>query len=350
MRIAQVAPLFERVPPQGYGGTERVVSWLTEELVGAGHEVTLFATADSETSATLVPCAPHGLRVGTRCLDGMPWHVAMVERVAERARDYDVIHFHIEHLHLPLARRLSTPSLTTQHGRLDMPGIPELYRAFADAPLVSISDAQRTPLPGARWVGTVHHGLPWEGTQLGRGEGDYLVFLGRISREKRADRAIEIARRSGLRLKLAAKVDPADRTYFEEEIRPLLDPDVVDVIGEVGDVEKDPLLRGARALIFPIGWPEPFGLVMIEAMARGTPVVAFAHGAVPEVVDHGLTGFIVDDVDGAVAAVRRVGALDRERVREVAERRFSASVMASAYVRLYESLAAERVPRVRAMA
>lgn len=350
MRIAQVAPLFEHVPPRRYGGTERVVSWLTNELVRQGHEVTLFATRGSKTAARLVPSAPHALRIGDSCLDGVPWHVAMLERVASLEREHDLVHFHLDHIHLPLARRLSTPSVTTQHGRLDAPGVAELYRAFADAPLVSISDAQRLPLPGARWMGTVHHGLPWERTRLGRGDGGYLVFLGRMSREKRPDRAIEIAKRTGLRLKVAAKVDPADRAYFEREIRPLLDHPLIEVIGEVGELEKGPLLCDARALVFPIDWPEPFGLVLIEAMAHGTPVVAFAHGSVPEVVDHGVTGFVVDDVEGAVRAVRHVGELDRARVRRVAERRFSAAAMARAYVRIYEQLTGRAITAVRAIA
>lgn len=327
-----------------------MVSWLTHELVRQGHEVTLFATRGSRTPAKLVPCAPDALRTEQQCLDGVPWHVAMVERVAALEREHDLIHFHLEHLHLPLARRLRTPSLTTQHGRLDVPGVAELYREFPDAPLVSISASQRVPLPSARWIGTVHHGLPWERTRLGDGAGDYLVFLGRMSREKGPDRAIEIAKRTGLRLKMAAKVDPNDRAYFERELRPLLDHPLVEMIGEVGEIEKGPLLRGARALLFPIDWPEPFGLVMIEAMACGTPVVAFEHGAVPEVVDHGVTGFVVDDVDGAVEAVQRIGELDRERVRCVAERRFSAAAMTRSYLRLYETLTGRPRNMVRAIA
>lgn len=344
MRIAQVAPLFESVPPRGYGGTERVVSWLTDELVRRGHEVTLFATADSRTAADLVPCAPGPLRNGGRCLDGIPWHVSMIERVASRAEEVDVIHFHCDLLHLPLARRLRTPSLTTLHGRLDQPGLEELYDLFDDAGLVSISDAQRAPIPRARWLGTVHHGLPIEQSELGPGDGGYLVFLGRISREKRPDRAIDIALDAGLPLKIAAKIDEADRPYFEREIRPRLAHPLIEMLGERGEDDKATLLAGARALLFPIDWPEPFGLVMIEAMARGTPVVAFRCGSVPEIVEHGVTGFVVDDHEEAVDAVRHAAELDRARIRQRVVRRFSVRAMTDAYLRLYEELVTARRP------
>ena len=345
MRIAQVAPLFESVPPRGYGGTERVVAWLTDELVRRGHEVTLFATADSRTGAELVPCAPRALRNGGRCLDGVPWHVSMLERVASRASGLDVIHFHCDVLHLPLARRLETPSLTTLHGRLDQPGLEELYDLFGDAGLVSISDAQRAPIPHARWLGTVHHGLPLDESGLGDGRGDYLVFLGRISRDKRPDRAIEIAQRAGMPLKIAAKVDAADRPYFEREIRGRLEHPLIEMLGERGEADKATLLGGARALLFPIDWPEPFGLVMIEAMARGTPVIAFRCGSVPEIVEHGVTGFVVDDLEEAVDAVRRAGELDRAHIRRRVALRFSVSAMTDAYLRLYQGLVTERSPR-----
>jgi glycosyltransferase involved in cell wall biosynthesis len=263
----------------------------------------------------------------------------MLERVVERAHDFDVVHFHLEHVHLPVARRLPVPSLTTQHGRLDLPGLAELYRTFSDAPLVSISDAQRAPLRHARWIGTVHHGLPFAERTFEPGQdGGYLVFLGRLSKEKRPDLAIEIAKRSGLPLKIAAKIGADDRAYVRS-IGPLLEHPLVHVIGEVGEREKGPLLANATALLFPIDWPEPFGLVMIEAMARGTPVIAFPRGSVPEVVDDGVTGFIVETVDAAVEAVRRAHELDRARIRSVAARRFSATAMARAYVRLYEQLA-----------
>ncbi len=341
MHIAQVAPLFESVPPRRYGGTERVVAWLTDELVRRGHEVTLFATEGSRTGARLVPCAPGPLRLTERSAGGVAWHVAMLEQVAARADELDVIHFHVDQIHLPLARRLATPSLTTVHGRLDQEGLEVLYDTFADAALVSISHAQRRPLPRARWIGTVHHGLPFERTRLGPGGGGYLTFLGRISPEKRPDLAIEIARSAGMPLKIAAKVDASDRSYFEGVIRPLLGPGV-EMIGEVGEHEKDELLGRAEALLFPIDWPEPFGLVMIEAMARGAPVIAFPCGSVPEVVDDGITGFVVEDVRGALAALDRAAVLDRASVREAARRRFSVEAMASQYLRLYERLRLQR--------
>jgi glycosyltransferase involved in cell wall biosynthesis len=340
LRIAQVAPLIERVPPEGYGGTERVVSWLTEELVRQGHHVTLFATGDSRTSAVLVPCADRALRTPEGTLDPIPWHLAMLERVEARARSFDVVHYHTELLHLPIARRSRTPSITTLHGRLDIPGCPELLQHYDDVQFVSISDAQRKPAPRASWLATVYHGLPKETYARGDGEGDYLVFLGRFSREKRPDRAIEISVRSGVALEIAAKVDPADRDYFVREVQPLLSTPGVHVVGEVDERQKRPLLGRARALVFPIDWPEPFGLVMIEAMLCGTPVIGFRAGSVPEIVDDGVTGFVVDDIDGAVRAVEQVRALDRRKIRAVAEARFSAPAMAARYVGLYERLAA----------
>ncbi|HEY8432401.1 MAG TPA: glycosyltransferase family 4 protein [Sandaracinaceae bacterium] len=343
-----MAPLFETVPPRRYGGTERVVAWLTDELVRRGHDVTLFATAGSETSARLVPCAPGPLRATEHSAAGAPWHVAMLEEVAARARSFDIIHFHIDQIHLPLARRLPTPSLTTLHGRLDLKGLDVLYETYHDAPLVSISHAQRAPLPRALWLGTVHHGLPLERMRPGEGRGGYLVFLGRITPEKGPVHAIEIARRAGKPLKIAAKVDEYDRDYFERVVRPLLGGGV-EMLGEVGEPEKDALLGDAEALLFPIEWPEPFGLVMIEAMARGTPVIAFPHGSVPEVVRDGVTGFVVRDVDEAVRAVRRVGELDRRTVRAEVERRFSVASMTDGYLRLYEQIARPR-PQLRTVA
>ncbi|HEX2164084.1 MAG TPA: glycosyltransferase family 4 protein [Thermoanaerobaculia bacterium] len=343
MRIAQVAPLEESVPPQGYGGTERVVHFLTEELVRRGHRVTLFASGDSETSAELVPICRRGLRLDTASQDHLPHQVLQLERVAQRAADFDVVHFHTEPLHLPLARRLDTPHLTTTHGRLDLPDLAPLYTELCDVPLVSISDAQRAPLPFARWLGTVHHGLPLD---LFHGEerpGEYLVFLGRICRDKRIDRAIEIARRVDLPLRVAAKIEAKERDYYEE-VRPLLDDPHVELLGEVGEDGKQELLGGARALLFPIDWPEPFGLVTIEALACGTPVVAWPHGAVPEVLEDGVTGFLVDSVEAAAAAVERIGTLSRRRCREVFEERFSTPRMADDYLALYERLIAERRP------
>src|SRR5215470_13098489 len=308
MRIAQVAPLFENVPPTQYGGTERVVSYLTEELVRQGHQVSLFATAGSRTSAELVPIVDRPLRGSPHW---MMYALIQLERVIERVEDFDVLHFHTEHLHYPLLRYLDVAVVTTLHGRLDIPGLQPLHRVFSHAPVVSISEAQRGPLPDARWVATVPHGLPPGLYRAGTGAGGYLAFIGRISPEKRLDRAIEIARRAGLPLHIGAKVDPADRKYFERVIEPLLATPGVKYLGEVDDRQKAELLGNARALLFPIDWPEPFGLVMVEAMACGTPVLAFRGGSVEEILQGGVTGAVVDSVDEAVAALPAVLALDR---------------------------------------
>ena len=344
MRIAQVAPLFEAVPPIGYGGTERVVSHLTEALVRQGHDVTLYASGDSRTSAKLVPITERALRGTSDWPDPAMPHVLAMERVAADADQFDVIHFHVDTLSLPYARRIATPSLLTLHGRLDLPGLPAFFSEFHDdTRLVSISNDQRRPLPTLPWLATVYHGIDVDLFPfVPEPKGDYLVFVGRISPEKRPDHAIEIARRAGMKLKIAAKVDAADREYFATTIAPLLTEPHVEFIGEVGDGDKGELLGNARALLFPIDWPEPFGLIMIEAMATGTPVIATRRGSVPEVVDHGVTGLIVDDVDGAVGAVEEVGTLDRAAVRRRFEERFSADRMASDYVRAYEMLLEER--------
>jgi glycosyltransferase involved in cell wall biosynthesis len=336
VRIAQVAPLFESVPPQLYGGTERVVSYLTEELVRLGHDVTLFASGDSVTSAQLIRCCERSLRLDEGCRDQLAYQVLMLEEVAKRAAHFDVIHYHIDYFHYPLSRRQSAPQLTTLHGRLDLPELAPLYLEFREMPVVSISDAQRGPLPHANWVSTVHHGLPLDLLRFHPGPGRYLAFVGRVSPEKRLDRAIEIARRAGVELRVAAKVDEADRAYFESEIEPLLDGPHVEFIGEIGETEKSAFLGEALALLFPIDWPEPFGLVMIEAMACGTPVIAFPGGSVTEVVEPGVTGLIVDDIDGAVAAVEQAAAMDRAACRSAFETRFSAGRMARDYVALYE--------------
>jgi glycosyltransferase involved in cell wall biosynthesis len=339
MRIAQIAPLVESVPPKLYGGTERVVSYVTEELVRRDHDVTLFASGDSITDAELVAAAPTALRLDPKVRDPLPYYAIMLDAVRRRASDFDILHFHIDILHFPLFRPIAASTLTTLHGRQDLPDLPPLYTAFAEMPLVSISHAQRAPLPPLNWVATVHHGLPRDLYAFGPDAHDgYLAFLGRISPEKRPDRAIEIAIRAGLPLKIAAKVDAVDRDYFETHIRPLLAHPLIEFIGEISEREKSAFLGGARALLFPIDWPEPFGLVAIEAMACGTPVVAFRCGAAPEVIDPGLTGFVVDTIDDAVAAVARIGALDRARVRAAFERRFSVERMADDYLAAYANL------------
>lgn len=344
MRIAQVAPLAESVPPKRYGGTERVVSYLTEELVRLGHDVTLFATADSQTSARLVPCAPRALR--SEGVDPLPLQVLQLERVRARAREFDVLHFHGDILHLPVFRPLAARTVTTLHWRLDAPGVAPLYAEFAEMPLVAISNAQRGQLPRANWSATVHHGLarhvcPFNPMPRPGGE-PYLAFLGRVSPEKGLDRAIEIARRSGLRLRVAAKVDRADEEFFHLRIVPLLERMNVEFLGEIEEADKPAFLGNAAALVFPIDWPEPFGLAMIEAMSCGTPVVAFRAGATSEVVEDGVTGYLVASVDEAVTAVRALGRLDRARVRARCEARFSAERMARDYLSVYRSLGRSR--------
>jgi glycosyltransferase involved in cell wall biosynthesis len=337
MRIAQIAPLAEAVPPKLYGGTERVIWWLTEALVDLGHDVTLYASGDSKTSARLIPGAETGLR-----LQGINDHtaslLAMLERVRQDAGRYDVLHFHIDFLHFPTFRHLADKSLTTLHGRQDLPDFLPAFRTFREMQLVSISDDQRRPIPDARFAGTVHHGLPENLIPFDARGGDYLAFIGRISPEKRPDRAIEIARRAGMKLKIAAKVDHADRAYFADRIEPLLDDPLIEFIGEIGDAEKPAFLGGARALLFPIDWPEPFGLVMIEAMAAGTPVIAWPNGSTREVIEHGRSGFLVDSIEEAVAAVEAAGRVPREGVRAAFEERFTARRMAMDYVDLYERL------------
>jgi glycosyltransferase involved in cell wall biosynthesis len=336
------------VPPTLYGGTERIVSFLTEELVRQGHDVTLFASGDSETSATLVAPCRRSLRLDRQCVDQLAHHILALEMVARRRTSFDIIHFHVDYLHFPLSRRLDVPHVTTLHGRLDLPDLVPLYREFPEMPVVSISNAQRKPLPWVNWVGTVYHGLPSDLYRFRPEPGTYLAFLGRISPEKRVDRAIEIARRIGLPLKIAAKVDAIDRAYFAEKIEPLLRDPLVDYVGEIGDGEKDEFLGNAFALLFPIDWPEPFGLVMIEALACGTPVIAYRHGSVPEVLQDGETGFIVDTLDSAVKAAERVAGIDRRRCRAVFDERFTAARMARDYVALYERLRApaDRLPGV----
>jgi len=340
MKIAQIAPLFESVPPKYYGGTERIVSYLTEELVRMGHDVTLYASGDSVTSARLEPMCHRSLRLDKNCKDQIAHHVLMVEKVYQKAEEYDIIHSHIDYFPFSMMRRIKTPSVTTLHGRLDIPDLVPLYREFSDMPVISISNAQREPLPWVNWRGTVYHGLPKDLFTYREKPGKYLAFLGRLSPEKRADMAIEIAKRVGMELKIAAKVDKIDKEYFDAVIRPLLDHPLIEYVGEIGDAKKDEFLGNAYALLFPIDWPEPFGLVMIEAMACGTPVIAHTRGSVPEVMEQGRTGFIVDGLEDAVNAVEAIPGLSRKRCREVFERRFTATRMAEDYLKIYRKMAA----------
>ena len=340
MRIAQISPLFERCPPRLYGGTERIVSYLTEELVRQGHDVTLFASGDSITSARLEPSCERALRLDPRVADPIPDHLIMLDKVRKLADQFDVLHFHVDVLHYPIVREFADRTVTTVHGRLDLPELHKVHAAFPGFPLVSISNDQRKPMPPVNWAGTVYHGLPVDLLRFNPAPtGGYLAFLGRISPEKRPDRAIEIAVRAGAKLKIAAKVDKVDRAYWEEVIGPMIatSPNV-EFIGEIGEGEKADFLGNADALLFPIDWPEPFGLVMIEAMACGTPVIAFRRGSAPEVIDDGVSGFLVDDVTQAVAAARQIHKLDRAKARETFERRFGIERVAREYTRIYRSL------------
>jgi glycosyltransferase involved in cell wall biosynthesis len=337
MKIAQVAPLIESVPPKGYGGTERVVSYITEELVRLGHDVTLFASGDSVTRAKLVSPVARGLRLENQQDFASLYHTIMVDQVFKMAASFDVIHFHIDYFHLPLACRSKTPYLTTMHGRLDVPSLPPLFRHFPNAPLVSISQSQRAPLPWANWRATVHHGLPTDLYSFHSGPGEYFAFVGRMSSEKRVDRAIEIAEHCGVPIYIAAKIDKTEEAYFNEYLKPLFRSRYVNYVGEIGEMEKNEFLGRAKALLFPIDWPEPFGLVQIESFACGTPVVAYKAGSVPEVMAHGVTGFIVENQKEAFEAASRVESIDRGRCREVFEKRFTAERMATDYLRAYEA-------------
>ena len=338
MRIAQVAPLIESVPPKHYGGTERIVSYLTEELVRAGHDVTLFGSGDSVTSGRLVAPIQRSLRKNERCKDPMARELILIDHVVERAHEFDVIHFHTGYLHFAICRHLPVPHVTTLHGRLDVPDLVPVFDRFRHERLISISNAQRQPLRWANWQATVYHGLPKDLFQFHPHTGDYLAFLGRVSPEKRADRAIEIAKRVRMPLKIAAKVDRVDRRYFKRVIEPLLNDSLVEWVGEISDSEKNEFLGNAYALLFPIGWPEPFGLVMIEAMACGTPVIAYDGGSVPEVMENGVTGFVVRELDDAVEATRQICNLSRACCREVFEKRFTATRMANDYMNVYERM------------
>lgn len=338
MRIAQIAPLAESVPPKLYGGTERVVAWLVDELVSLGHEITLFASGDSATKARLNVVWPRALRLGRPRTDPLAAQAALLEEIARTAADFDVIHAHIDWLHLPLLGRLGVPFLTTCHGRMDLPGFTDVIRRFSGAPFASISDNQRLPVPDANWIGTVYHGLPLDLYEPSFEPGSYLAFLGRLTAEKGPEAAIRIARAAGMPLRIAAKVPRGERGYFKERLEPQVDGNNIQLTGEVNDETKRRFLAGASALLFPIDWPEPFGLVMIEAMACGTPVIAFKAGSVPEVIDDGITGFVVSSEDEAVKAIGRLGELDRHRVRAHFEKRFSAKRMAEEYLRHYQVL------------
>jgi glycosyltransferase involved in cell wall biosynthesis len=350
MHIAQVAPLTEAIPPKLYGGTERVVSWLTEELIALGHEVTLYASGDSVTSARLEAVWPRALRLDGSVRDPNALHMLMLERVYQSAADFDFIHCHLDYYPFSLFSRQPTPFVTTLHGRLDLPEHQPVFDEFSSIPVVSISNAQRRPLPQARWVRTVHHGLPADLLMPKPIKPSYLGFLGRIAPEKRVDRAIRIAEHCGVPLKIAAKVDKVDQDYFSEQIKPMLANGNCEYIGEISDREKSEFLSGAIVLLVPIDWPEPFGLVMIEAMACGTPVIAFNRGSAPEVVEDGLTGFIVEDVNGAIGAVDRLGHLSREKVRRRFEERFTARRMAQDYLSVYRGLMTATAPHLRLVA
>jgi glycosyltransferase involved in cell wall biosynthesis len=339
MKIAQIAPLMESVPPRLYGGTERVVSYLTEELVRLGHDVTLFASGDSITAANLVGCVPQALRLEVNVRDTIPYYMLMLDRVRQHADEFDVLHFHIDQFHFPLFHHIAGRTVTTLHGRQDLPDLKPLYIGFGDMPLVSISNAQRRPMPNANFVQTIYHGLPVDlHKPTFSPRGGYVAFLGRISPEKRPDRAIQIARALGVPLKIAAKVDKADESYFHSMIAPLLDAPGVEFIGEINEQQKSDFLGEALALLFPVDWPEPFGLSMVEAMACGTPVLAFRCGSVPEVIDEGVTGIIVDDIDEGIRAMPHVITMDRRAVRQRFEERFSVTRMAKDYLSLYRSL------------
>jgi glycosyltransferase involved in cell wall biosynthesis len=342
MRIAQVAPLYESVPPKLYGGTERVVSWLSEELVRLGHDVTLFASGDSLTTARLIPSCQESLRLSPESIDHLAHHFIQMEQVLRHKEEFDLIHFHVDYLHYAISRRERYAHLTTLHGRLDIPDLVPLYNVYREMPVVSISDSQRDPLPSLNWQGTVYHGMPIDSYQFYRKGGDYLAFLGRTSPEKGLDRAIEIAKASGMPLKIAAKIDKADQEYFEAVIQPLLGSADVELIGEIGYPEKNEFLGNAAALLFPIAWPEPFGIVMIEAMACGTPVIAYPFGSVREVVEDGVSGYLVSDVAGAVQAIKQIEKIDRKKVRKHFENNFTADRMALDYLKIYERMVSRR--------
>lgn len=338
MKIAQVAPLYEAVPPQLYGGTERVIHYLTEELVRRKHDVTLFASGDSATTAQLIPITNKALRLDPTCIDPLAHSILQLEKVLSAAKEFDIIHFHTDFLHFPFTSRFNIPCVTTLHGRLDIPDLQPLYNEFSEQKVISISRSQRKPLPQANWIGTVYHGLPVDLHPLQEGNGQYLAFIGRISPEKGVDRAIQIAIECNCPLKIAAKIDKVDEHYFEKHIAHLIDHSLVEYVGEINEQQKTSFLGRAKALLFPINWSEPFGLVMIESISCGTPVIAFKNGSVPEVIDQGITGFIVESISEAVQAVAKVRQLSRPLIRQVFEERFSAARMAEDYLRLYRNV------------
>jgi glycosyltransferase involved in cell wall biosynthesis len=338
MKIAQVAPLYESVPPKLYGGTERVVHYLTEELVKQGHTVTLFASGDSHTSAELISHVAEALRLNSHCVDPMAHHIVQLQDVLERIDEFDIVHFHTDYIHFPFTENLATPHLTTLHGRLDLEDLQYVYNKFPHQPVVSISNDQRKPLPQANFIDTVYHGLPRNLHRSGKGEGGYLAFLGRVSPEKGLPRAIEIAKAAGIKLKIAAKIDKADREYYKKEIDPLLDHPLIEFIGEINETQKCNFLGDSLAFLFPINWCEPFGMVMIEAMAYATPIIAHAMGSVPEIIQHGKNGFIVNTVEEAVAVIQNLSSFDRSMVRKSFEEKFTAERMAKDYVQVYEKL------------
>jgi glycosyltransferase involved in cell wall biosynthesis len=337
MKIAQVSPLYESVPPKLYGGTERIVSFLTEELVGQGHDVTLFASGDSKTTANLFSVVPESLRLGKSVDQNAP-HVLQLQEVIDRRTEFDIIHFHTDYFHYPVSKLLGYKHITTLHGRLDIPELLPLYKKFSHEPLISISNNQRIPLSFANWKRTVYHGLPIDLLQEGRGNGEYLVFLGRVSPEKGLDKAIEIAKKAGIKIKIAAKIDTADKEFYEQHIARLFDDPLVEYVGEVNEEQKQDFLGDALALLFPINWPEPFGLVMIESFAVGTPVIAFRSGSVPEIIDEGVNGFVVSSVEEAVLAIMKINKFSRKTIREVFEKRFTSKTMAENYIKVYEEL------------
>jgi glycosyltransferase involved in cell wall biosynthesis len=348
MKIAQIAPLYEAVPPKLYGGTERVVHFLTEELVRLDHDVTLFASGDSKTSAKLSAIVPEALRL-KKCEDSLAPHILQIEEVMDRANEFDIIHFHTDYLNFPFTKNLGVPHVTTLHGKLSIPELQPLYNKYRHQPVISISNSQRKPLPQANWVANVYHGLPCNLFRAGKGKGEYLAFLGRVSSEKGLENAIAIAIAVGIPLKVAAKIDKADMEYYEENIRELFEHPLVEYVGEVNEKKKEKFLGNAMALLFPINWEEPFGMVLIEAMACGTPVIAFNRGSVPEIIEDGQNGFVVSTKKQAIKALDQLHKIDRKVVRHLFEEKFSSARMANDYVKIYEKLAEKTGSKVKSI-